>query len=214
MDWAGRLRFGAAVLSSASFGLVAAPLLPIDGLVAAVLLAICFGFFFLLGTGYRILIAAFTGRHGHSAGASWTGACFASAGAAAVAASVVELTSGDGMLVMAAFATALNVAYGLVKLACARAGCCAAARASIRGDLRLQEVALTAVVLIATLAALGAGATAAAAAVGIAGHLAIRLFSRWARERLPARLLRRAGVGHEMLALVVVLAIIPALQVL
>ncbi|WP_372424692.1 hypothetical protein [Salinarimonas chemoclinalis] len=203
-------RLGSAVIGAASFGLVAAPLLPLSYLPAAVILAFLYGFFFLGGAGYRILTAVTRRDAGAPAPVSWTGGAAASALAAALAGVALTLASGDGALLLAAYAVGANVSYAFAKLGCLEAGCCAAARPVpllARLDLRVAEVAATLAILALAGGGLAAGLPAAAALAGIGGHLLVRIVSRWARDRRPRGVLTLSGTGQELIPLLAVLGV-------
>ncbi|WP_035527306.1 hypothetical protein [Hoeflea sp. BAL378] len=205
------LRLTSAIGSAAVFGLLAAPVLQGAYWPSAFALAFIYGFFFVGGTGYRILIAVALRDGSRKASASWSGATTASALAALVAALLLQLQSGQAaLLVLAAYAVAINIAYIPVKFACVEAGCCHAHRRDpviIRNhDLRHVEIIASAVVLALATAALWAGATGLAACLGVGGHLAIRLLSRWSRERMPGAGLQDEVKGQELVPLGLVLA--------
>ena len=185
------LRLASAIGSAAIFGMLAAPVLRGAYWPSAFALAFVYGFFFVGGTGFRILLAVALQDASRKASASWSGATTASALAALAAALLLLLRGGqDAVILLAAYAVAINTAYIPVKFACVEAGCCHAHRRDrlvIRDhDLRHVEIVASAVVLAATLMAIWAGATGLAACLGVGGHLAIRLLSRWSRDRLPA----------------------------
>ncbi len=205
------LRVASAIVSAAAFGLLAAPVLSWPHLQAAFFLAFCFGFFYVGGTGYRIVLAVALRDATRHTAASWTGATAASSLAALAAATVLAALGRDDMLLLAAYAVAINVAYLPVKLACLGAGCCVARRplaapGGRRLDLRRLEIGLTLAALLVALASLAGGEPSAAAILGLFGHLAVRLLSRWARRRMPHRVFSPGGTGQEfaplMLALV------------
>ncbi|MDZ7599824.1 MAG: hypothetical protein U1A06_00445 [Hoeflea sp.] len=209
------LRLASAIGSAAVFGMLAAPVTQSAYWPSAFALAFIYGFFFVGGTGYRILIAVALQDMSRKASASWSGATTASALAALIAALLLFFQGReDAALLLAAYAVAINAAYIPVKLACVEAGCCHAHRRDrlvIRNhDLRHVEIVASAFVLAAALAAIWAGAAGLAACLGVGGHLAIRLLSRWSRDRLPA-----AGVqpgaqdeikGQELVPLALVFA--------
>jgi hypothetical protein len=203
-------RLGSAVLGAAAFGLVAAPPSGLGDLPASVALAVLYGFFFLGGAGYRILIALARRDAAARAPVSWTGGAAASALAAAIGATALSLAGADGARLLAAYAIGANVSYGFAKLGCLEAGCCAATRPIRllgRLDLRIAEIAATLVVLSLAGAALAAGAPALAACAGAAGHLGVRFLSRIARDRRPRAVLTLAGTGQELIPLLVVLGV-------
>jgi len=187
-------KLASALGSAATFGLIAAPLLPFPLLVSAALLAFGFGFFFLGGTGYRILIAVFLKDPARNTATTWSGAvAFSALAAIGVWAGLIAAGEPAAGLVLAAYAIAINTAYLFVKLACLEAGCCRAKQTLPRPrwlrhepDLRLLEVLSTSAVLAFSYWGLFIMQNAPLAAIaGLGGHLAIRLFSRWARQRLP-----------------------------
>ncbi|WP_029029989.1 hypothetical protein [Salinarimonas rosea] len=203
-------RLGSAVVGAASFGLIAAPLLPLPYLTAAIALAFLYGFFFLGGAGYRILIALARRDARAQAPVSWTGGAAASALAAAAAGAMLALAGADGGLLLAAYAVGANVSYVFAKLGCLEAGCCAAARPlPLLGgrDLRAAELAATLAVLALAGAALAAGLPAVAALAGVGGHLVVRIVSRSARDRRPRGVLTLSGTGQELIPLLVVLGV-------
>ncbi|MDP3524164.1 MAG: hypothetical protein Q8S27_06260 [Hoeflea sp.] len=185
------LRLASAIGSAAAFGMLAAPVTRSAYWPSAFALAFIYGVFFVGGTGFRILIAVALQDMSRKASASWSGATTASALAALIAALLLFFQGReDAALLLAAYAVAINAAYIPVKLACVKAGCCHAHRRDrlvIRNhDLRHVEIVASAFVLAAALAAIWAGAAGLAACLGVGGHLAIRLLSRWSRDRLPA----------------------------
>ena len=213
------LRLSSAMLGAALFGLLSAPLLGFPGLVSAILLAFCYGFFFVGGTGYRILVAVAVRDPHRQATPSWAGAAAVSTLAVVVAAIVLATMNGDATVLLAAHAVALNAAYLPVKFACILAQCCGARRpfGPFGGrplDLRRLEFVLTFLTFAAALLCLANGAAAVGVAVGLAGHLGVRLLSRWARHRMPRRILSADGVGQEVAPLVLALglAVILALR--
>ena len=203
-------RLTSAVGSAAIFGMLAAPVTEAGYWPSAFALAFIYGFFFVGGTGYRILIAVAFQDAARKASASWSGATTASALAALAAALLLAGRDGHANLVLAAYAVAINAAYVPVKFACLEAGCCHAHHRDpflIRDhDLRRVEIALSAVVLATSLTAIWAGALGVAAISGIGGHLAIRLLSRWSRDRLPGSGLEEEIKGQELLPLALVLS--------
>ncbi len=204
------LRVASAIASAAAFGLLAAPVLSLPHLPAAFVLAFCFGFFFVGGTGYRILLAVALRDAARHTAASWTGATAASSLAALAAAIVLATLGRDDMLLLAAYALAINVAYLPVKLACLGAGCCVAGRplaapGGRRLDLRWLEIGLTLAALLVAFASLAGGAPSAAAILGLFGHMAVRLLSRWARRRMPHRVFSANGTGQEFAPLTLAL---------
>jgi hypothetical protein len=215
------LRLASAVGSAAVFGMLAAPVMgPVTGLAywpSAFALAFVYGFFFVGGTGYRILIAVATQDASRKASASWSGATSASALAALAGALMLVSSDGAAGLVLAAYGVAINAAYIPVKFACLEAGCCHAHRRDrlvIRDhDLRRVEISLSAVVAATALTALWSSGPGLAAVLGIGGHLAIRLLSRWSRNRLPGPGLADEVTGQEIvpLALALVMALALAL---
>lgn len=205
------LRAVSAVGSSIVFGVVAHALLPTSPLVSAFVLAFCFGFLFLVGTGYRILLAAASGSVAGPTSASWTGA------ASAVSAGVLLAvwTVGEDRLAAArllvAYALAINAAYLPAKIACLEAGCCTAVRRLPRWgssalDLRSVEAVLTALAIVVSVGLLAAGRPLAAAAVGVSGHLIVRLLSRFCRERLVPgeRFLQRGYLEFSLISILLI----------
>jgi len=207
------LRLASAVGSAAIFGMLAAPVTQMAYWPSAFALAFLYGFFFVGGTGFRILIAVAFQDASRKASASWSGATTASALAALVAALMLSGQHGHASLLLAAYAVAISAAYIPVKFACLEAGCCQAHRSDpivIREhDLRHVEIVASAAVLAAALVAIWAGALGMAAFLGVGGHLAIRLLSRWARDRLPGSGAEDEIKGQELVALALVLAAAP-----
>lgn len=207
LSWAGNkvhpsratlLRLTSAIGSAAVFGMILAPVTRASYWPSAFALAFIFGFFFVGGTGFRILIAVALGDVSRKASASWSGATTASALAALAAAILISGQGAyDSLLLLAAYAVAINTAYIPVKLACLEADCCHAHRHDrfvIRThDLRHVEIAASAMVLAGVAAAMWIEALGVAAIIGVGGHLAIRLLSRWSRDRLPW-----TGSGNEV----------------
>ena len=191
------------------FGMLAAPVTGFDNWPSAFGLAFVYGFFFVGGTGYRIILAVATRDEARKASASWSGATTGTA-LAALAASLLIRDQAQAMLVLAAYAVAINAAYIPVKLACLEAGCCHAHHRDpvlIRDhDLRRVEITLSATVLAAALIAMWTGALGLAAVLGVGGHLAIRLMSRWSRDRLPGFGTDSEVKGQELLPLAAGLA--------
>jgi len=203
------LRLVSAIGSAAVFGMLAAPMTRGAYWPSAFGLAFVFGFFFVGGTGYRILIAVLFQDASRKASASWSGATAASALAALTAAILFIGRDGDSVLVFAAYAVAINTAYIPVKFACLEAGCCHAHYRDpflIRDhDLRRVEITLSILVLVACLTSIWLDAFGVAAAVGIGGHLGVRILSRWSRDRLPGSSLDGDLKGPELLPLALVL---------
>tara|TARA_R110002020_G_scaffold27424_9_gene88380 strand:+ start:12420 stop:13109 length:690 start_codon:yes stop_codon:yes gene_type:complete len=204
------LRLASAIGSAAVFGMLAAPVLQAAYWPSAFALAFIYGFFFVGGTGFRILIAVAVQDASRKASASWSGATTASALAVLAVALLLGPGGQEAPLLLAAYAVAINFAYIPVKLACVEAGCCHAHRRDrlvIRDhDLRHVEITASVVVLAASLATLWAGSAGMAACLGAGGHLAIRLLSRWSRDRLPASGLPNEIKGQELVPLALVFA--------
>ncbi|AKH99002.1 hypothetical protein IMCC20628_00273 [Hoeflea sp. IMCC20628] len=204
------LRLISAVGSAAVFGMLTASLTPAAYWPSAFALAFIYGFFFVGGTGYRILIAVAFQDTSRKASASWSGATTATA-LAALTASLLIAQQESALLVIAAYAAAINFAYIPVKFACLEAGCCQAQRRDpflIRGhDLRRVEIAASVAVLSVALTMIWIGAFDVAAILGVGGHLAIRLLSRWSRNRLPGSGLEDEIKGQELLPLALLLAV-------
>jgi hypothetical protein len=181
---------------------LSARILPFGFWPSAFLLAFLFGFFFVGGTGYRILIAVALRDPSVHAAASWSGASAVSGLAALGAAVALALAGRDGAVLLAAYAIAINAAYALVKMACFNAGCCRTLhrhRHLLAGaDLRVAEFAATATVVALAGILFWLDRFALSAAVAFAGHLAIRLASRWLRERMPDSIPTLARVGQEL----------------
>lgn len=208
----------AVLAGSAAFGLIAAPLLPCPHLVSAFLLAFGFGFFFVGGTGYRILIAVLLKDAGRHTATSWSGAVAISSLAMLTAWTVLSVSGHTAGLLPAAYAIAINVAYTCVKLSCLRAGCCHAQQNiplwpghPARPDLRLLEITFTVLIVAITCWLWFALQTAyLSAAIGLGGHLAVRLLSRFARRRLPRAIMELGKSGLELAPLSLSLLIISA----
>lgn len=214
------LRLLSVVGASAAFGLLAAMLLPYHWFLSALVLAFLYGTAFMVGTGYRILIAVALRDASRSTAASWSGATTGVALFGIFGWLILRVNGGDAALFLAAFAVALNAAYLPVKMACLLAGCCTAKREVMwlrldlrQVDLRHVEIAITGMIMVMALLAFYAGHLRLAASLGIGGHLALRYFSRWARERLPKNLLFQADAGQELLPLIA-LTLIALRQVL
>jgi hypothetical protein len=203
------LRLLSAVGSAAIFGMLAAPLTREAYWPSAFALAFIYGFFFVGGTGYRILIAVAFQDASRKASASWSGATAGSALAALIAAILLIGQDGNSILVLAAYAVAINTAYIPVKFACLEAGCCHAHRRDpilIRNhDLRHVEIALSTAVAAASLASIWMDAFGLAAVLGTGGHLGVRILSRWSRDRLPGSSLDEELKGQELLPLALLL---------
>lgn len=203
------LRLVSAIGSAAIFGMLAAPVTGSAYWPSAFLLAFMYGFFFVGGTGYRILIAVAAQDASRKASASWSGATTASALAAVAGAIMLVARDGAASLVLAAYALAINAAYIPVKLACIEAGCCHAHRRDavvIRDhDLRRVEIVLSAATLAISLMAIRVGAFGIAAVAGLGGHLGVRALSRWSRDRLPGTGSKDEVKGQEFLALALAL---------
>ncbi|MDF1606609.1 hypothetical protein PZ897_00315 [Hoeflea sp. YIM 152468] len=204
------LRLFSAVGSAAVFGLLVAPATGAAYWPAAFAWAFGFGFFFVGGTGYRILIAVAARTPSLTTSASWSGATAASALAALMAALVLLARGDDASLVLASYAAAINFAYIPVKFACIQAGCCHAHHGKMpltgNHDLRRVEITLSALFVAISLYAIWTGAFGRAAVFGLAGHLAVRLFSRSARDRLPGTSSTGRLTGQELPALTLALA--------
>lgn len=203
------LRLLSAIGSAAIFGTLAAPITRGAFWPSAFALAFVFGFFFVGGTGYRILLAVAFQDASRKASASWSGATAVSAMAALSAAILLMGRDGASILLLAAYAVAINAAYIPVKFACLEAGCCHAHRRDpflIRNhDLRLVEIALAMVVAAASLASVWVDAFGAAAVLGTGGHLGVRVLSRWSRDRLPGSRFDEEMKGQELLPLTLLL---------
>ena len=200
------LRLAGAVAASAAFGLIATQTRAWDTLPLAVGLGFLFGTGFIGGTGYRIIIAAATGRQ-EQAPASWSGA---TAGAALLTLAlwlVLVMSGKDGGPALLGFGIGINIAYLLAKFACLSAGCCHAEPGhGLRADLRVTEIAGTVLVLGAA-ALLALTHTGLAATVAIGGHLLVRLVSRWMRGRWSWGWPPLRQPGAEIAPLVVLLAV-------
>ena len=211
-------KLAAVLAGSAAFGLIAAPLLPCPHLISAFLLASGFGFFFVGGTGYRILIAVLLKDAGRHTATSWSGAVAISSLAMLTAWAVLSVSGHDAGLLLAAYAIAINIAYTCVKLSCLKADCCYAKQHipfwpwhPARPDLRLLEITFTALVLAITCGLLFAAQTPyLSAAIGLGGHLAVRFLSRFARRRLPRAITELSKSGLELAPLSLSLLIISA----
>lgn len=197
-------RIAAAVSASAIFGLLFAGGIGGSYWLTAVGLAVLYGFFFLLGTGYRIVLATFLASWRQNASATWSGAAASIALATAGGIAVLSADPPLAARFAAASGLALNVAYVLVKQACVGAGCCHALRYRKSHDLRrLEMISTGAIAVVAGLAVLS-GRDGAAALLAFGGHLAVRYYSRFARGRLPANALYQSGRGLELVPLIAV----------
>lgn len=194
------LRLAGAVAGAASFGLVTAPLLAFPWFFSAFLLAFGFGTVFMIGTGYRIILATLANDPNRSTAASWTGATTAVTVTGMALWLALPLEPVSSARLLAGLGLALNVSYLPVKRACQLAGCCRAAHSRIASwpDLRSLEIALTGIAICLALLVLLSGSAAVSAAIALGAHLIIRLFSRWARLRLPGNLLYEKGMGAEL----------------
>lgn len=176
------LRIGGAVLASAVFGLIAAHAFQPWNFAVAFGLGFLFGTAFMVGTGYRILIAVAMQRM-EPAPVSWSGATAGVALMAMAIAAVAAWHKLDYGLVLLAFGAAINVCYLPIKSACLKVGCCQAARPFALWDLRLVEIGLTVAILALAAALSLSGSIRQAALVAIGGHLLMRLMSRHLRNR-------------------------------
>ena len=194
------LRLSGAIGGAASFGLMTASLLPLPWFPSAVVAAFAFGTVFMVGTGYRILLATILNDPNRVTAASWTGATTAIALTSLVLWLVLPLKAAFVALLLAGVGLALNVSYLPIKRACQLAGCCRAVHPGLAGwlDLRSLEIILTSAAISVILLTFATNSAALAALVGICSHLGIRLFSRWARLRLPGNLLYETGMGAEL----------------
>lgn len=197
-------RIGAAVSASVIFGLLIAGRAGGSYWLRAVGLAVLYGFFFLLGTGYRIVLATFLVPWRQNASAAWSGAA---ASVALATAGVIAVLSADPPLAArfaAASGLALNVAYVIVKQACIGAGCCRAMQYRKSLDLRRLEMVLTGAIAVAAGFTVLSGRDGAAALLAFGGHLAVRYYSRFARGKLPSNGFYQSGRGLELVPLMVV----------
>lgn len=176
------LRLGGAVLASMVFGLVAAMAFQPWRFWVAVSLGFLFGTAFMVGTGYRILIAVARNRVEPSP-VSWSGATAATALFALLLGGAAVLQSLEASYVWLAFGLGINCAYLPIKAACLKVGCCRAVRPFVLKDLRLGEIVLSIAVISLAIALSLAGLLRLGAGVAIGGHLAIRLLSRHLRGR-------------------------------
>ncbi len=176
------LRLGGAVLASAIFGLIAANAFQPWNFWIAFGLGFLFGTAFMVGTGYRILIAV-ARRRIEAAPVSWSGATAATALLTLALGLTLMLRGQEAQFIWLAFGIGINLAYLPIKTACLKVGCCQATRPFALQDLRLTEIALSVgVVALATFLALS-GFVLLGACTAIGGHLAIRLLSRHMRGR-------------------------------
>lgn len=178
---------------------------------SAFALALMYGLFFAGGAGYRIFIAVAFLDEARWAPSSWSAVTTATA-LAALAVLIPLFREGEhALLVLAAYAVAINAAYIPAKFACLEAHCCHAQRRDaflIRDrDLRWVEIVAGSVVFTATLSAIWLGLVATAAILGIGGHLAVRFVSGWSRNRLPGFSLKDEIKGQELLPLALLLAV-------
>ena len=209
------LKFTAVIASAAVFGLLAAKILPLQWLFSAFLLACVFGLFFVGGTGYRILIAVFFNDPSRNTATSWAGAIAFSTLAVVVAILFIVPSENHKLLLLASYGMAINAGYILVKLACLDAGCC---RVHMDGmsprllevipDLRIIEfLASIAIFALSFYLALIEMQLFLAAIVSLAGHLIVRVLSRFARNRLPKTIGEFWNSGMELIPLVVAIAV-------
>lgn len=204
------LRLFSVIGSAAIFGMLAAPVTGSAYWPSAFALAFAYFFFFVGGAGYRILVAVALLDPSRWTPASWSEVTLASALPVLAAAILIWGQDGHANLVLAAYAVAINAAYVPAKFACIEAGCCHAQHRDpflIRDhDLRHVEIMAGFAAFVAALSAMWAGAVAAAAILGIGGHLAIRLLSGWSRNRLPGSDPENETRGQELLPLALMLA--------
>jgi len=176
------LRLGGAVLASAIFGLIAANAFEPWIFWVAFGLGFLFGTAFMIGTGYRILIAVARNRIEPSP-VSWSGATAATAMLTLALCATVIFQGQDAQFIWLAFGIGINFAYLPIKTACLKVGCCQAVRGFALRDLRLTEIALSLSVVLLAAGLAATGAVRPGALVAIGGHLAIRLLSRYMRGR-------------------------------
>lgn len=204
------LRLLGAVASSVAFGLIAAATWSPWNFWLAVGLGFIFGTAFVMGTGYRILIAVARNEL-VAAPASWSGASAGACIAAFAMWLVAVVGGGDGAFILLALGVAINIAYLPVKAACRLKDCCGAVVALGGVDLRLAEILATALVLGLAGATVYAGSTSMAAIIAIAGHLLVRLASRRLRGRWSWGWPPLGQPGAELapLAVTLVVALLP-----
>jgi hypothetical protein len=204
------LRLGAAVGSSAIFGLVAMSTSKGIFLLPAVFAAFVFGTAFVGGTGYRIIHAVLTSSH-VSSPASWSGAAAASAIACLLALAFLTRSMDFAARLLLAYALAINFAYLAVKASCALAGCCHA-DVGIAGrtfGLRAVELTVT-LILLALVGLLSVQNFWLAAFAGLAGHTGLRYYSREKRCRRATGWppLRQPGAELAPLQLLTLIALV------
>jgi len=204
------LRILAAVGSAAIFGLVATSTSAGISLIPAVFVAFLFGTAFVGGTGYRIIRSVFTSEHIASP-ASWSGAAAASAIACLLALALWTRTMDHAARVMLGYTLAINFAYLAVKASCALAGCCHAEVRIAHRTFGLRAVELTiTLILLALVSLLSLLDFWLAAFAGLAGHTALRFYSRAKRCRRATGWppLRQPGAELAPLQLLSLLALV------
>jgi hypothetical protein len=176
------LRLGGAILASAVFGLVAAAAFPPWNFWVAFGLGFLFGTAFMVGTGYRILVAV-ARRRIEPTPVSWSGATAATALLTLAIGVALMLQGRETQFVWLALGIAINFAYLPIKTACLKVGCCQAVRPFALRDLRVTEIALSLAVIVVAAVFTATGSVQLGGCIAIGGHLGIRLLSRHMRER-------------------------------
>lgn len=207
------LRLAGAVFASAAFGLIVVQARSWEAVPSAVGFGFLFGASFIAGTGYRIILAAVSGRRPHAA-ASWSGATTGSA-LLALGLLLIKMLSGhDGGPVLLGFGVAINIAYLLAKFGCVSAGCCHAdAQHRFGGDLRIFEIIGTLLILSVAVLLIPASVLLSAQ-VAIGGHLLVRMASRWMRGRWSWGWPPLRQPGAEIAPLLVLFALASVLPIM
>ena len=196
-----------------AFGLAAAPVLPVAGWIAAPAFAVVFAAVFLGGAGHSILHAVARRDGSLFRPANWSDGVSATAGGALAASSAMLMAGLDPERLLLGLGFGLSAAYLPAKLGCIEAGCCVAGhhrhRLDPRIDLRGFEIAASVAVLALAAGVFASGRVAAAAAVALCGHLAVRLHSRLVRGHHGSDVKAVPPIGRELapLALTTTLSI-------
>ncbi len=200
---------------AATFGVLGSPVLPWHWLLSAFLMACCFGFFFLLGAGYRILIAVTLKDRERNIATTWSGAIASSAMAVFFASLLAPSAQVANGLLLVAYGVAINVAYLCVKFACLAAGCCGSKHPNRQlMDLRWIEIWVSFLILwICTYLLLGQNQHDWFATIGIGGHLVLRLLSRQFRDCMPKQVRDLSETGIELVPLASLLCLSLLMQI-
>lgn len=188
---------------AATFGVIGSPVLPWHWLLSSLLMASCFGFFFLLGAGYRILIAVPLKDRERNTATTWSGAIASSAMAVFFANLLAPFGQETNGILLVAYGLAINVAYLCVKFACLAAGCCGSKHPHPQFmDLRWIEIWISLLILwICTYLLLGQNQHSWIATIGVGGHLGLRLLSRHLRDCMPKQARDLSETGIELVPL-------------